>query len=64
MKIISGDFNVNVWRENIFKPTIGDESLHQERNDISVRIMNFVTSTNMIETFIRNLDRWEDSQAD
>jgi hypothetical protein len=28
MEIVSGDFNANVWRENIFKPTIGNESLH------------------------------------
>jgi hypothetical protein len=40
MKIISGAFNANVWRENIFKPTIGNDSLRQESNDIGVRIMN------------------------
>jgi hypothetical protein len=27
-KILWGDFNANVGRENIFKPTIGNESLH------------------------------------
>jgi hypothetical protein len=27
MKISLGDFNANVGRENIFKPTIGNESL-------------------------------------
>jgi hypothetical protein len=33
MKIILGDFNAKVGRENIFKPTIGNESLHQDSND-------------------------------
>jgi len=28
MKILLGDFNGKVGRENIFKPTIGNESLH------------------------------------
>ena len=33
MKILLGDFNAKVGRENIFKPTIGKESLHQDSND-------------------------------
>jgi hypothetical protein len=37
-----------VWRENIFKLTIVNESLHQETNDIGVRIMNIATSTNLV----------------
>jgi len=28
-KILFGDFNAKVRREDIFKPTIGNESLHQ-----------------------------------
>ena len=35
------------WGENIFKPTIGNESLHQDGNDIGVRIVNFATSKNL-----------------
>ena len=29
MKILLGDFNAKVGRENIFKPTIGNDSIHQ-----------------------------------
>jgi hypothetical protein len=36
-----------VGRESIFKPTVGNESLHQESNDIGVRLVNFVTSKNL-----------------
>ena len=39
MKIILGDFNAKVGRENIFKPTVGNESLHQDSNDNGVRIV-------------------------
>jgi len=49
MKIILGDYNAEVGKENIFKRTIGNESLHQESNDIGVRIMNFATSTNLVD---------------
>jgi hypothetical protein len=37
-----------VGRENIFKPTIGNESLHQESNDNGVRIVKFTTSKNLV----------------
>ena len=36
-KILLGDFNAKVGRENIFKPTIGNKILHQESNDNGVR---------------------------
>jgi hypothetical protein len=36
MKILLGDFNVKVGREGIFKPTIGNESLHEISNDVTV----------------------------
>jgi len=44
VKILLGDFNAKVGRENIFKPTIGNESLPQNSNDNGVRIVNFATS--------------------
>ena len=48
MKILSGDFNAKVGRKNIFKPTIGNESLHQGSIDNGVRIVNFATSKNLV----------------
>jgi len=48
MKILLGDFNTKVVRENIFKPTIGNESLHQDSNDNYVRIVNFTILNNPV----------------
>jgi hypothetical protein len=39
-----GNFNAKVGRENIFKPTIGNGSLHHNSNDNGVRIVTFATS--------------------
>jgi hypothetical protein len=46
MKILLGDFNAKVGKEDIFKPTIGNENLHEISNDNGVRVVNFDTSTN------------------
>jgi len=35
------------WGEIIFKPTIGQESLHQDSNDKGVRLVNFAASKNL-----------------
>jgi hypothetical protein len=48
MKILIGDFNAKVGREDIFKPIIGNESLHEANNDNGVRVVNFATSKNLI----------------
>jgi len=48
MKMLLGDFNAKVGRENIFKPTTGQESLHQDSNDKGVRLVNFVTSKHFV----------------
>jgi hypothetical protein len=47
MNILLGDFNAKVGRENIFKPTIGNESLHKINNDNGVTVVNFATSKNL-----------------
>jgi exonuclease III len=47
MKMLLGDFNAKVGREDIFKPTIGNDSLHEISNDNEDRAVNFATSKNM-----------------
>jgi hypothetical protein len=41
MKILLGDFNAKVGREDIFKPTTGNESLDEISNDNGVRLVSF-----------------------
>jgi endonuclease/exonuclease/phosphatase family metal-dependent hydrolase len=48
MKILLGDFNAKVSKEDIFKPTIGNESSHEISNDNGVRAVNFATYENLI----------------
>jgi hypothetical protein len=43
MTILLEDFNVKVGKEDIFKPTTGNESLHEIGNSNGVRIVNFAT---------------------
>jgi hypothetical protein len=47
MKILLGDFNAKVDREVIFKPTIGNESLHEISNGNRGRLVHFATSKNL-----------------
>jgi hypothetical protein len=47
MKILLGDFNAEVGREDIFRPTIRNDSLHEISNDNGVRIVNFATSKSL-----------------
>jgi len=42
MKMLLGDFNAKVGRENIFKPTI-----EQDSNDNGVRLVNFATTKSL-----------------
>jgi hypothetical protein len=48
MKILLEDLNAKVGRADIFKPTIGNESLHEISNDNGDRVVNFVTSKTLI----------------
>jgi hypothetical protein len=48
MKIMLGDFNAKVGREDIFKPTVGNETWHEISNGKGVRLVNFATSKNLI----------------
>jgi hypothetical protein len=47
-KILLGDFIVKVGRENIFKPTIGNVSIHEDSNDNGVRIVKVATLKNLV----------------
>jgi hypothetical protein len=47
MKILMGDFNAKVGREDIFKPIIGSENLPEVSNDKRVRVVNFATLKNL-----------------
>jgi hypothetical protein len=71
-----GDLNAKVGREGIFKPTIGNESLHEISNDNGVRVVNFATSKYLIvkstmfphrnihkHTWL-DISRWEHPQSD
>jgi hypothetical protein len=46
-KILLADFNAEVGREDIFEPTIGNDSFHEISNDNGVRVVNFATSKNL-----------------
>jgi hypothetical protein len=48
MKYLLGDFNAKVCREDIIKPTNGNESSHEISNDNGVREVNFSTSENLV----------------
>jgi hypothetical protein len=48
MQILLGDFNVKVGMEDIFKPTIGNDSSHEIRNDNGVKVVNFTTSKYLV----------------
>jgi endonuclease/exonuclease/phosphatase family metal-dependent hydrolase len=47
MKILIGDFNAKLGMEDISKPTIGNQSLHEISNDNGVRVVNSATSKNL-----------------
>jgi endonuclease/exonuclease/phosphatase family metal-dependent hydrolase len=47
MKILLGDFNAKVGREDILKLTIGKESSHEINNDYGARLVKSATSKNL-----------------
>ena len=43
-----GQLNAKLGKEDIFKPTIENESLHQDSNDNGVRTVNSATSKDIV----------------
>jgi hypothetical protein len=46
-KILLEDFNAKVGREDIFKPTVGNENLYETSNDNGIRLVNIAISKNL-----------------
>jgi hypothetical protein len=46
--ILLGEFIAKLRREDIFKPKIGNESLHEDSNDNGIKVANFPTSKNLV----------------
>jgi hypothetical protein len=74
MKILLGDFSAEVRREDIFKLTIWNESIHEISNDNGVRVVNSATSKNLIvkstmfphhniHKYIWTSPQWENPQS-
>jgi hypothetical protein len=48
MKILLGHFNAKVGKEDIFTPTVGNESLHEISSDNGIIVVNFAMTKNLI----------------
>jgi hypothetical protein len=48
MKILLGELNAKLGREDIFKPTTGNESLREDSDDNGVRVVNCATSKSLV----------------
>ena len=44
IQIVLEDFNAKVGKENVYKPAIGNESLHNEANDNGMKMIQFALS--------------------
>jgi len=47
-KIILGYFNAKIGKEEVYRPTIGKDSLHNDTNDNGNKLVTFATARNMI----------------
>ena len=53
IKIVLGDFNAKVGRENVFHPTVGNFSLHDTTSDNGMRLVDFAAAKNMVVSSTR-----------
>jgi hypothetical protein len=60
VRIVLGDLNAQVGREEIYRPTIGRFSLHRETNENGMRLINFAAEHNMVisSTCFNRMDGW------
>jgi hypothetical protein len=68
MKNLLGDFTAKVGKEDILKPTVRNESLHEISNDDGVRVVNLAASRNLtVKTAMsihRNNDKFIQTSPD
>jgi hypothetical protein len=74
IKFPLGNFSAKLVREDIFKPTIGNDSLHETNYDNAVRVVTFATSKiwlgssiflhRNIHKFTLDISWWKTSQSD
>jgi hypothetical protein len=48
MKILLGDFNAKLGKEDIVKPTTGNDNPHHDSNDNCVKIIYFAILKNLV----------------
>jgi hypothetical protein len=58
IKIMLGEFSAKSGKEDIFKPTVENESLHEISNDNRARVVNFAPSKNLSMFPHRNIHKY------
>lgn len=48
VKIVLGDFNAKIGKEQVLRPTVGGCSLHDETNDNGLRVVDFAASKGLV----------------
>ncbi|KAI8121895.1 Craniofacial development protein 2 [Lucilia cuprina] len=58
VKIVLGDFNAKIGKENVFGPIVGKFSLHDETSENGMRLIDFAAARNMVisSTRFKHLD--------
>jgi exonuclease III len=58
IKILIGDFNAKIWKEDMYRPTIGLNDLHDVSNDNGTRLINLCLAKgfNLSSTYFTRKD--------